>query len=73
MTVADVLPHEIAATRTAGMSDRDRSDFLTAYYEAARGRDLDGMWLRAALDPTTTSATLAGLVEGMAASRGRRG
>lgn len=70
--MADLLSHEIAATRTAGMSDQSRSDFLTAYYKAARGGDLDGMWLRAALDPTTTSATLAGLVEGMAASRGHR-
>lgn len=67
----DLLSHEIAAIRTADLSSRDRSDFLTAYYEAASGEDLDGMWLRAALDPTTTSATLAGLVEGMAASRGR--
>lgn len=68
----DLLSHEIAAVRTEAMSGRDRSDFLTAYYQAASGGDLDGMWLRAALDPTTTSATLAGLVEGMAASRGHR-
>lgn len=62
----------IATVRADHLPDRDRSDFLTAYHQAVRATDLDGLWLRAALDRTTTAATLAGLVEGMAASRGRR-
>lgn len=64
----------IAATRTHRMSDRRRSDFLTAYYKArstaAQGGDLDELWFDAITSASTTPATLAGLIEGIAAGRG---
>lgn len=69
-----MMPELIAHSRTERMSDRDGADFMTAYYKALAawrcGRDLDDVWQAARLNPNTTDATLAGLVEGMAAARG---
>lgn len=67
-------PDLIALSRTSDMPPRSRDNFLDAYYKAlaaARcGRDLDDVWQAARLNPDTSDATLAGLVEGMAAARG---
>ncbi|WP_431781775.1 hypothetical protein [Streptomyces chumphonensis] len=63
----------IAQSRTAGMTDRDGSDFMTAYYKALAahrcGRDLDEVWVEAWRDRETPAVVLAGLVEGFAAAR----
>jgi hypothetical protein len=69
-----MTPELIAHSRTESMSDRDGADFMTAYYAALSahrcGRDLDDVRQAARLNPDTSDATLAGLVEGMAAARG---
>ncbi|MBW1603445.1 hypothetical protein JJV70_15295 [Streptomyces sp. JJ66] len=67
-------PCAIAVSRTARMPDRDGSDFMAAYYRALAvcrtGRDLEEMWTAAWCDRATSAATLAGLLEGIAAARG---
>lgn len=69
--------HAIAESRTAHMTCADALAFMVGFHQARKvarlNGDLDGLWARAHANPHTPAATLAGLVEGMAASRGHRG
>jgi hypothetical protein len=63
-----------ALARAEAMGSTAAAEFMKAFRDVVSahraGRDLDDVWQAAHLNRHTTPATLAGLVEGMAATRG---